>query len=67
MDISDLELKARYEDVFEKYVTKAPELAKILEEYGRVRKELAALLVEMKKRNMTTETEKNKDAPKHSR
>jgi len=69
MEISDLELQSRYEEVFQQYVTAAPELAKTLEKFGRIRKELGTLVEEMQKRKLPTELNYTEDqnAPKPSR
>jgi hypothetical protein len=63
--MDDLELQCRYEEVFQQYVTMAPELAKALEKFGRIRNELGGLVEEMQKRKLPTDLEypKEQDAP----
>jgi regulator of replication initiation timing len=55
MEISDLELIDRYQTVFDRYVALAPKLAELLEEFGRVRRELSSLTQEMHARKLPTE------------
>jgi len=61
MEISNLELIDRYETVFQEYVELAPKLADFLEKYGRTRKELEELVLEMRKRNLP----ERDDAPEY--
>lgn len=68
MEISDLELQARYGEVFDQYIKEAPILAKELEKFGRIRKELGALLDEMRKRKLSTNLDyTDSDGPKIDR
>jgi hypothetical protein len=55
MDTSDLELKDRYYVLMKKYTALAPELARKLEEFGRLRKELQLIVVELKERKIEFE------------
>lgn len=52
MDASDLELTGRYETLIAQYAGMAPEVVQVLERFGKLRKELQMLSVEMDKRGL---------------
>ncbi len=68
MEVSDLELEARYAEVFEQYIREAPILANELDKFGRIRKELGVLMDEMHKRKLPTNLNyTDADAPQNNR
>ncbi len=52
-DIGDEEILSRAYDLASEYTTKAPALAKQMEEFGRLRAELLLLAAEIKKRGLS--------------
>lgn len=53
--IDSVDLKNRYEILVSKYIDMLPLLTKQLEEFGRVRNELQIIVVELQKRDLSTE------------
>jgi hypothetical protein len=51
---TDFELLYRYNTLLKDYAKTAPELAALLEKFGRIRHELQEIAVEAKKRNLDT-------------
>ena len=55
MPVDTLELVDRYRKLVKEYVILAPELAKSLERFGRLRNELQLLTIELKNRGVDLE------------
>ena len=55
ININDLELKDRYENLLKKYLDILSPLIKSLEEFGRIRNELELIVTELKSRGVSYE------------